>query len=198
MLIYPKWLAFDYDHNDIVEREIARLLSEVSGLPASEFGNGTPRLEFDFILGSMPLEVKITNGVALPVEVSKMQNGSVPSGVASSKAPYIVYLSHGHGERAEGSPPVGKLRLLPRKKLLTMARQSQPTFYKGTTASQDALVHYVQGPYFTDDIFVGNMEFKYSESDDIWMYDTSTFVPHTYAGARIRWAHQGYVDGDIS
>lgn len=197
MLIDPTELALDYAYNDVVERAVATLLSTVSGLPATQFGDNTPRPEFDFYLGSMPMELKITNGVYLPVEVAKDEAGTIPSGIAVSIAPYILYISHGHGRKSDGSPPVGKIRLFPRKALLKSARKTPPSYYTAGGPSQHALVHYLKGPFFTGDVWVGDVGFKQSERGDRWLYDLSTFLPAKNVGAKLRWLNQGYIDGDI-
>lgn len=195
MLIDPTELAFDYVYNDIVERAIARLLATVSGLPVSDFGNGTPRPEYDFKLGELPIELKITSGVYLPVEVAKDEHRTIPSGIATSIAPYILYVSHGHGQRSTGSQPVAKMRLMPRKQLLRDIRNTPPSFYRGDTPSQDALVFYLKGPYFNNDIWLGDLPMV--QSGDRWLYDAGNFIPAKTAGDKLRWIHQGYLDGDI-
>jgi hypothetical protein len=197
MLIDPTELAFDYVYNDIVERAVAQLLSRISGLPVTQFGEHAPRPEFDFYLGSTPVELKITSGVYLPVEVAKDLGATIPSGVAISKAPYILYISHGHGAKADGSPPVAKVRMLPRKKLLSDARKTPPSFYTKGGPSQHALVHYLKGPFFTGDIWLGDMSLKQSENGDKWLYDLDSFVPSRKAHSLLNWINQGYIDGDI-
>lgn len=198
MLIDPTELAFDYAYNYVVEQAIASLLSSTSGLPITQLGGTGARPEFDFYLGSTPVELKITNGVYLPVEVAKDLAATIPSGIAVSIAPYILYVSHGHGAKANGSPPVAKVRMLPRKKLLSDARKTPPSFYTNGGPSQHALVHYLKGPFFTGDIWLGDMEMKLSESGEKWLYDTDTFAPSHKAGAMLNWINQGYIEGDIS
>lgn len=186
-----------YVYNNLVEREIARLLSEVSGLPASDFGGEQPRAEYDFKLGDLPVELKITSGVYLPVEVAKDEACTIPSGVASSIAPYILYISHGHGSKEGGSQPVAKVRMLPRKKLLLEARKTPPSFYKQPNSTECAVVHYLKGPFFKGDIWLGDMGFTMDEKGEQWLYDTAAFEPSRKAGAMLRWLNQGYIDGDI-
>lgn len=187
-----------YDYNDLVEREIARLLSHVSGLAASGFSDGSARPEFDFMLGQLPVELKITSGERLPVEVAKDKEGLIPSGVAVSIAPYIVYISNGHGAKSNGSKPVGKVRMLSRKKLLAAAKRSPPSFYKmgDPNSTENALVCYL-GPFFNDDLWLGDMQFVQDSKQEKWLYDTDTFVPSHKAAGYLRWVHQGYIDGDI-
>lgn len=201
MLIDVKGLKGDnstgYVYNDLVEREIARLLSQVSGLPATDFGTNAARPEFDFILGDLPIELKITDGVYLPVEVAKDEACTVPSGVAVSIAPYILYISHGHGSKQEGSKPVAKMRMLPRKRLLSDARKTPPSFYKQPNGTECAVVHYLKGPFFTGDIWLGDMGFAQDEKKERWLFDTSTFTPSRKAGDMLRWLNQGYIDGDL-
>jgi hypothetical protein len=197
MLIDPTELAFDYVYNDLVEREIASILSKLSGLPVSGFGEHCPRPEYDFFLGQLPVELKITNGVYLPVEVAKDEACTIPSGVAVSIAPYILYISHGHGSKADGSKPVAKVRMLPRKKLLSDARRTPASFYTKGGPTQHALVHYLKGPFFTGDIWLGDMEFKQDEKGERWLYDTSTFTPSRKAAGMLQWLNKGYIDGDL-
>jgi hypothetical protein len=202
MLIDVKGLRGDsstgYLYNELVEQEIARLLAMISGLSASDFGAGTARPEYDFKLGELPIELKITDGEKLPVEVAKDAAGLISSGIAISIAPYILYLSNGHGSRSEGSRPVGKLRLLSRKKLLAAAKKTPPSFYtKGDpNSTENALVCYL-GPFFNDDIWLGDMQFAQDEKKERWLFDTSTFVPSQKAGAMLCWLNKGYIDGDI-
>lgn len=198
MLIDPTELAFDYVYNDLVERAVALMLSDLSGLPVSQFGEHCPRPEFDFYLGSTPMELKITNGIYLPVEVAKDIEATIPSGVAVSIAPYILYISHGHGSKEGGSRPVAKVRMLPRKKLLSAARKTPPSFYTSGGPTQHALVHYLKGPYFNGDIWLGDMEFKQTENSEKWLYDTDTFVPSRQASGWLNCMNQGYIDGDIT
>lgn len=198
MLIDPTELANDYVYNALVEKAVAQMLSNVSGLPISHLSEDIARPEFDFMLGSLPIELKITNGVYLPVEVAKDEAGTIPSGVAISIAPYILYISHGHGRKIDGSPPVAKVRMLSRKQILIDARKSPPSFYTKGTPSQHALVHYLTGPFFANDLWLGDMEFKHDKTGDRWLYDTETFTPSHKAGGILNWLNQGYVDGDIS
>lgn len=205
MLIDVKGLRGDsstsYDYNDLVEREVARILTELSGLPASDFSTGCARPEYDFMLGQLPIELKITSGEKIPVEVAKDQQGLTASGVAVSIAPYILYISNGHGYKSQGSRAVGKMRLLKRKWLLSEARKSPPSFYKGgdPNSTENALVCYL-GPFFNGEpreFWLGDMEFTQDSKQEKWLYDTGTFVPSRKAAGYLQSIHQGYIDGDI-
>lgn len=187
-----------YTYNDIVEREIGRILSHVSGLPVSRFSENVARPEYDFYLGDLPVELKITNGVYLPVEVAKDEAATIPSGVAASIAPFILYISHGHGNKAGGSAPVAKVRMLERKRILRECRNSPPSFYPGKTENEGALVYYLKGPFFTNDMWLGDMEFRQDEKQEKWLYDTSTFVPSRRAAGFLQSINSAYIAGDIS
>lgn len=197
MLIDPTQLT-DYAYNGIVERVVGHLLSDESGLPDHDYCFGEAREGYDFRIGQIPVELKITNNVYLPVEVSKDLEGKVPSGVAVSIAPYILYLSHGHGPKSEGSQPCVKVRLLPRKWLLKEAKKSPPSVYTNGKQTEHATVHYIKQDFLKDDIWLGDMQFKLDETTGRYLYDTSTFVPSAKAGAMLRWLNQGYIDGDIT
>lgn len=197
MLIDPTHLT-DYAYNGIVEKAIGQLLAKESGLLDRDYCFGEARPEYDFLLGHLPIELKITDNVYLPVEVSKDLEGNVPSGVAVSIAPYILYLSHGHGPKSEGSQPCIKVRLLPRKWLLKQAKKSAPTVYTNGKETEHATVYYIKQDFLKDDIWLGDIQFKLDETTGRFLYDTSTFVPSHKAGAMLRWLNQGYIDGDIS
>lgn len=205
MLIDVRGLRGDtstgYVYAELVERDIAQLLSSLSGLPVSQLGSSSARPEYDFLLGDLPMELKITEGEKLPVEVAKDESGSVPSGVSVSLAPYILYLSNGHGRKAAGSPPAGKLRLLNRRWLIKQAQKTSPSFYRVSPSStENALVHYV-GPFFNgepNELWLGDMEYVQDASGERWLYDTSTFVPSHKAAGLLRWIHQAYIEGDIT
>lgn len=204
MLIDVKGLRGDsstgYVYNDLVEREVAQMLSRACGLPASDFGTGVARPEYDFRLGELPVELKITDGVYLPVETSKDPEGLVPSGVAASIAPYILYLSHGHGARGpngeEGEPCV-KVRMVERKWLLRTARKTPPSTYTNGKTSEHATVFYIKQSFLQNDLWLGDMGFTQSEDGTRWLFDTATFVPSKKCAGILQSLNEAYKQGDI-
>lgn len=196
----PRDLAGNYVFNSMVEHRIAHILSEVSGLEAHDFCMDSPRPEYDFKLDQLPVELKITNSVYLPVEVSKDVEGTIPSGLAVSTAPYILYLSHGHGPRSPAGDPgkaCVKVRMIERKWLLRNAKKYEPTVYQSGSVTEHAVVHYIRQDYLVNDLWLGDMNFKQSETDQRWLMDTTTFTPSRQCGGILRSLNEAFIAGDI-
>jgi hypothetical protein len=196
MLIDVKALAEDYTYVGIVERTIGKLIGNLVDLPVTDFTEDVARPEYDFLVGDLPVELKITDGFMIPVEMSKGEDGSVPSGVAVTKAPYVLYISNGRARDEEGEGhPAAKVRLFETNWLIKTAKQIEPRRFKGPKASEDANVHYIKGPWHNKDIWLGDMQ--YAESGGRWFIDTDTFTPSRQAIGAIQLLEQEYRDGSF-
>lgn len=183
----------DHAYNGICEREIARILSELSGLSAHDFSCG-PRSEYDWLLGCLPMELKMSSHFALPVELSKDREGLIPSGIAVTKAPYVLFITNGHAKDEIGNTKaVAKVRLFKTRWLIRTARAIEPTQYEGLTESQHAYVHYIMTEFHRNDFWLGDMEFVQKEGK--WFIDTSTFVPSRKAAGILTGLEQEFKDG---
>jgi hypothetical protein len=140
MWILPELSAESYDHNDLVEREIARILSRMTGFDATNFGEqNKARPEFDFELGGIQIELKTTLKQTIPVETHKDEAETIPAGVLVSTAPIIVVLNMGKNK----NNMIGKLRAFKRSTLLRHINHGYKHFFQGKTPSQNSLTYYV-------------------------------------------------------
>lgn len=187
----------DHTYNGICERAIGRLLTRISGLPAHDFSEG-PRSEYDWMLGHLPMELKMSSHFALPVEMSKDREGLIPSGVAVTTAPFVLFITNGHGPKGmDGkSTPVAKVRMFETKWLKREARKVEPTEYVGDTDSQTSYVHYIKTEFHNNDIWLGDMQFVRKE--DKWFIDTDTFIPSRYAGGALNTMELEYINGTFN
>jgi hypothetical protein len=194
-----------YIYNDLAEQDIAGRLAALIGAVASDFSPGVARPEFDFTIDGMPVELKMTNGIYLPVEVAKDEARTIPSGLAASTAPVTIFISNGHGEKQLGSPPVAKMRAFLTKECLKQIRGTPPSFFRKPKESECALVFFMTGKtvdgrksaFFSNDMWLGDMEYVPNADGETWSIDTDTFKPSHKAAGYLRWLIQGYRDGDI-
>jgi hypothetical protein len=207
MKVYVSKLPKDYEYTGEVECELAELLTTLSGLPASDFGTkNVPRSEYDCKLGEMPVEIKITGSVDLPVEITKDLELTILSGISVTIAPYILYLVRNSGATSNGSNCVGKLYMVLTTLLHKEVPESFCKFFPGKTPSQSSLTYYVKVPKPSDScIYLGYMQGHHTPKNPKTpkipketIYDTDTFVPSENAASMLKWMHQKYVDGDIS
>lgn len=139
MLIVPAYCAKSYDYNDLVERDIARIICEIAKVTVSDYGIGIARPEFDFKLDGVPFELKTSMKNSIPVELYKDDEETIPSGLLTSTSPFVITLSIGHRSNVG---EVGKLRVFKRKSLIAAAlRSNKRVFFPGSTPSQGAVVY---------------------------------------------------------
>lgn len=195
-----------YAYTYLTEREIGGRVATLTDTEATDFGTDTARPGYDFRLNGMPVELKMTNGVALPIEMAKDREQTIPSGLAVTIAPVVIFVSNGHAFREGiGTVPVAKIRAFRTIDCLRAIKGTTPTFFERPNANESALVYYMTGrtvtgrasPYFTNDIWLGDMDYVQNTDGQTWSIDTSTFVGSPNAKAKMHWLIQGYHDGDI-
>lgn len=137
MIIVPTFCAQSYAYNGRVEKKVGAYLASITGLEASNFGEGA-RPEFDFMLGdtlgAVQIELKTTSSKYIPVETHKDQARTIEAGLMSSTSPIVVTLSMG---TRSGFGAVGKLRAWSRKSLLQQAgKHGLGKFYPAANQSE--------------------------------------------------------------
>lgn len=185
MLIVPQYSAHSYDYNDRVEKAIASLLSEITGLDATDFGSvGVPRPEYDFKLGGVQVELKTSMSASVPVELYKDDEETIPAGLLASTAPLVVTLSLG---KRSNFGEVGKLRVFKRNTLLTAAPKfGKRHFYEGASSSQGSVTYSIPEYATRDirDVWLGDVplrEIKPGENG----YDLEMIFKSTFGGMEL-------------
>lgn len=175
-----------YDLNDLVERDIAGIFAAASGLTAGGFGEGVARPEYDFTIGGMPIELKITKGIDVPIEIGKDRDLILAAGLFVTKAAWWIFLMDGK----ESDIGCGKFRAYSVKALRNAVyggkMKGLPTYYPGASASQCALVHYME-PFAIPDMWLGNCDKLITPMGKTIGYDLSTWRDAgSNAGDKIR------------
>lgn len=187
----PTFAAESYYHNGLMEREIAGIVSNVSGTSYCDIVNYA-RPEYDWqqygefvsdydvpFSGSAQIEFKSTTKSTIPVELYKDDAETIPSGLGTSTAPFVITLS------MSPSNDVAKLRAFKRQVLLRSVGLGVRHFFPGKTPSQGSVQYQIPCTNETPShLWLGDFRFV-QEIDGRLAINSDFFVPG-YGGEKFR------------
>jgi len=145
----------DYTYNDTIEEEIQSLLSSSTGLQSGRITTGYSP-DYDFMLGNLKIELKLTVKTIPEIEISTA-NGK-PSALALSKSDFYCIIGPGKSKKDNIWEDVFKVRLVKTQDLKNYINKSSTRVSYGVDVNSPGSIRVPVDLKEVDHLWLG--EFK--------------------------------------